>query len=71
MKEYCFDCLQIFDESELESCNYCTKCSFHPKDKKIDRIIITKSGVKKILLTKLFCKNCLQLKHQHKGEAWL
>ena len=64
MKEYCTDCLNVFETSELESCI----CNLMGKQK---RTIVTKSGVKVIEDRGLHCKDCLEMKHKHIGESFI
>lgn len=64
MKEYCTDCLNVFDIEELNSCICCLWVNQ-------ERTIITKSGVKVITDKCLHCKHCLEMKHKHEGESFI
>lgn len=63
-REYCSDCENVFNIDELHSCI----CWVRGNSKKT---IVTKSGVRQIDDAGLFCKNCLQMKHQHIGESFI
>ena len=65
MKEYCFDCLDVF---ELEALEYCICDSWASSDKKT---IVTKYGVKNEEVKRKYCKNCLEIRHTHEGEMFI
>lgn len=65
MKERCFDCLDVFEEEELE---YCMCSDFMPPKEKS---IPTKSGVIIELIKPMYCKKCIALKHNHSGESFI
>ena len=64
--KYCINCKNVFKEEELQTC-ICDDC-FGNKVK--DLRIVTKNGVKYISQDALYCKTCLELYHQHIGEAF-
>ena len=65
MKEYCADCLGVFEPEEL---NWCMCDDFmSPRE----RTIVTKYGVKHEIIENKYCKSCLETKHQHYGEVFI
>lgn len=62
MKEYCADCQNKFDAKDLESC-ICDIFIY-------DITIVTKGGVKQIK-SGSHCKNCMKMKHEHKGQTFI
>jgi len=63
--DYCIDCENQFPREELEFCicdDFFGEHEFR---------IVTKSGVKYHKQFYLHCKNCLEFKHSHEGEAFI
>lgn len=63
-KEYCADCLNVFNPEELVHC-ICVPWSSS------ERTIVTKSGVRHEEIEYKYCKNCLKLNHEHKGQTFI